>query len=179
MKKKIIIILIIIVLAGGSVAAYFIVDALNKPELKKTITTSTKTGKKEEKAPDFDLKTYNNKKVSLKEYEGKPLVILFSATWCPTCNDEAPIAEKTYKKYKNKVNFLSINVNDTASAIKSFVKKNKITYPMALDDDKTSKKYEVSGVPTHIFLDKDSIIVDKYVGGLGEKGFTEKVKRLL
>ena len=39
-----------------------------------------------EKAPDFVLTDLNGRKFRLSDFKGKqPVLIIFSATWCPSC----------------------------------------------------------------------------------------------
>ncbi|MBP3820699.1 conjugal transfer protein TraF [bacterium] len=42
----------------------------------------------------------------------KPMALLFYADWCHFCVGFMPIYEKMYKQYKNKYNFVKINVED-------------------------------------------------------------------
>ena len=44
--------------------------------------------------------------------EEKPMMLLFYADWCHYCIDFMPKFEALYKKYKNKYNFVKINVED-------------------------------------------------------------------
>ena len=52
-------------------------------------------------APDFALKDASGKVHTLKDYQGKPLVIQFWATWCPYCKKLEPGLNKIYNKFKD------------------------------------------------------------------------------
>lgn len=43
----------------------------------------------------------------------KPMLLLFYADWCGFCIRFMPIYEKLYKQYKNKYNFVKVNVEDS------------------------------------------------------------------
>ena len=59
----------------------------------------------------------------------KPIVLLFYADWCHFCIDFMPKYEALYKKFKNKYNFVKINVED--AKYEEVVKKYKINgFPM-------------------------------------------------
>ena len=62
----------------------------------------------------------------------KPMIVLFYADWCHYCINFMPTYEKLYKKFKNKYNFVKINVEDP----KYF---------------EAVKKYQITGFPT-VFL---------------------------
>lgn len=68
----------------------------------------------------------------------KPVVVVFWASWCKPCLQEAPHLVKLYEKYKSKgVEFVAVSIDevDDHATLKSVVAKLKITYPVALDPD--------------------------------------------
>jgi cytochrome c-type biogenesis protein len=52
--------------------------------------------------PDFTVVDPAGKKVSLKDYRGKLVLLNFWATWCVPCREEMPAMERLYEQYKNK-----------------------------------------------------------------------------
>lgn len=64
----------------------------------------------------------------LETFMGKPVVVNFWATWCPPCVREMPELEALHKKH-TAVNFIGIGI-DTASNIRLFSEKVKVTYPV-------------------------------------------------
>lgn len=64
----------------------------------------------------------------LETFMGKPVVVNFWATWCAPCVREMPELEALHKKY-TAVNFIGIGI-DTASNIRSFSEKVKVSYPV-------------------------------------------------
>ena len=86
--------------------------------------------------PDFSLVTPEGKKLSLKDFRGKVVLLNFWASWCVPCREEMPDMEKLYQEYKQK-NFvvLAIAVKDRKQDAIDFVKELKLTYPIALDPD--------------------------------------------
>ena len=86
--------------------------------------------------PDFSLSTLDGKKISLKDFRGKIVLLNFWASWCVPCREEMPAMEKLYQEYKDK-NFviLAVAVKDRRQDAIDFVKELKITYPIVLDPD--------------------------------------------
>lgn len=62
----------------------------------------------------------------------KPMIVLFYADWCHYCINFMPIYQSLYKKFKNKYNFVKINVEDAKYI-------NEV------------RKYQIAGFPT-VFL---------------------------
>jgi peroxiredoxin len=99
--------------------------------------------------PDFSLSTPEGKKISLKEFRGKVVLLNFWASWCTPCREEMPAMEKLYQEFKDK-NFvvLGIAVKDRKQDAVDSVKELKITYPIALDPDaQVGSLYGAWGLP--------------------------------
>jgi len=60
--------------------------------------------------PDFNLKTLDGKQVSLESFKGKPVVLWFMATWCPSCVGQAGAIKQVSSEYGNKLNVLVIDL---------------------------------------------------------------------
>ncbi len=50
--------------------------------------------------PDFNLATPDGKKLSLKDFRGKIVLLNFWASWCVPCREEMPAMEKLYQEFK-------------------------------------------------------------------------------
>jgi thiol-disulfide isomerase/thioredoxin len=107
------------------------------------------------KAPElYDL---SGKSVSLPQ-DG----LVFFDLWyigCPPCMKSAPVIEKLYNEYKDKVYFFSVNETDQDTAkIERFKEKMSITFPVLLGGkDKLAEKVTGgSGYPVFILMDAES-----------------------
>jgi peroxiredoxin len=92
-----------------------------------------KTG---DKAPDFSLKTTDNKDIKLSDLRGKIVMLQFTASWCGVCRKEMPFIERDiWQKYKNNKRFAlyGIDRDEPVDTVLNFVKKTGVTYPMLLD----------------------------------------------
>jgi cytochrome c biogenesis protein CcmG/thiol:disulfide interchange protein DsbE len=123
------------------------------------MTASQKT------APDFSGHTLDGAQVSMADYQGKPLVLNFMATWCGPCMAEAPEIDQFYIGSRDRVGFLAIAVNDTQDALKSVLTDKGWTFPVMFDGDSAASAYGVTAIPTTVVIDAQGHIVKRIIGG--------------
>lgn len=117
-------------------------------------------------APSFTLKNLAGKEVTLGEYKGKKVMLNFWATWCPPCKKEMPDMEKFYKDHGQKIEILAVNL-DPQNDVQAFVKENRITFPVLLDQNgETQQTYSIISVPTTFIIDEEGLIVKKHIGSM-------------
>ena len=67
----------------------------------------------EQAAPDAPLgKTLDGKTLRLSDFEGKPVIIFFWASWCPYCRNELPVLERLQAKTRERLPIVAINVEE-------------------------------------------------------------------
>ena len=138
----------------------------------------TRVGKQ---APEFTLPLFDGGEFTLHEHLGRPVVINFWASWCPPCRDEAPILEKVWRLYRERgVTFIGVDIQDEEEAALAFIKEFDITYPNGRDlDGRITIDYGVGGIPVTFFVDREGMIVSRWVGAINENILVERVEGLL
>jgi len=119
-------------------------------------------------APDFTLKTANDKVVTLSKLTGNVVVVDFWATWCPPCRASLPhlqalSADK--EKYDNGLRVLAVNAREGKDKIEPFMLKNKYTFAVPMDaDGKAMGEYGVKGIPTTVVIGRDGVVRAVFIG---------------
>lgn len=116
-------------------------------------------------APSFSGTTMDGAQVSLGDYAGKPVVLVFMASWCGPCREEAPELELFYQQNQERAALLAIAVSDTEEDISAFMTENGLTFPLMLDGDSVANAYGVSAIPTTVVVDPDGRIAKRIIGG--------------
>lgn len=134
-------------------------------------------------APDFSLLDLNNQSVSLSDYQGEPVLLVFFATWCPHCQVESALLETVYQKYQDQgLQVIAVNItfNDTRADILPFANSAGWEFSPLLDEEgNVINLYNQDGVPGHIFIDKEGIIRSIVEGKMDEDGFDQEISKIL
>lgn len=119
-------------------------------------------------APNLDLKTLNGQTINLAEQSGKVLLVNFWATWCAPCRKEIPDLIDLHDEYKSDgLRVIGVATDQEGrEAVKPFVDKHKINYPIVLDTSKTVQGEfdQMYGLPTTYVVNPDGKIVRRVLG---------------
>jgi len=187
MKNKVISIILIIglvVLLGGAFVLYHYlgeqVESNGLQVKEKMVQESFEEADSEKKSEEkseytkaFDFTVYdeNNNAYKLSDFEGKPIVLNFWASWCGPCKSEMPDFETAYQNYGDEIQFLMVNMTDgyqeTVDGAKDFIKDKGYTFPVFYDSAlEAAKAYSVYSIPTTYFIDKDGYIIAQGRGAM-------------
>ena len=113
-----------------------------------------------DRAPDFSLKDLQGRVFRLSENRGKPVLLVFGATWCPYCVQEIPRLKNIFANYSPKgVALVNIDIQEPQAKVARFADKHKLPYRVLLDETATvAKSYGVRGVPSFILIDKGGLV---------------------
>lgn len=164
------------VLIIAAVFAYnFLIKNYTTDENGQSDSSQSDTSQKESvSAPDFTVYGSDGSSFRLSDFKGKPKVVNFWATWCEPCKSELPTFENMYKKYKDKVDFLMVNLTDgyqqTVSGVQKFVEQNEYTFPVYFDTSGSAAyTYNVYSIPQTVFIDESGNIYGIYPGVMDEQ----------
>lgn len=98
---------------------------------------------------------------SLADYRGRVVLVNFFASWCPPCEEEAPLLNDVQRTLAaNGGTVLGVAVDDTRNATQGFVDDHGVRYPVLRDiDRKMSKQFELKGLPETFLVDAQGRIV--------------------
>ena len=89
---------------------------------------------------------------------GKPLVVDFWATWCGPCKRLAPIIEELASEYEGRVNIGKCDVEE---------------------DDELATQFQVSSIPTIVFINAQGEMVQRLVGLQAKPALVQQIEALL
>lgn len=106
--------------------------------------------------------------VDLTAYDGRPVWVVFWASWCPPCQQETPDLQKAFEANRaDGLELVAVNVQESAEVAREYADTYGLTYRIALDPTAGAfRAWGVFGLPTHYFIGRDGTIRDRWFGPL-------------
>jgi peroxiredoxin len=107
-------------------------------------------------APTFTLTALAGGQSSLDQYKGQVVMLNFWATWCGPCQQEMPLLDQMYKKYKPAgFALIGVNVDKDAPPVKELLARRPVSFPVLLDPkSQVSGAYHVDEMPSSVIIDR-------------------------
>jgi cytochrome c biogenesis protein CcmG/thiol:disulfide interchange protein DsbE len=122
-----------------------------------------------EVAPALSVPQVGGGTIDLTNLRGKPVWVNFMATNCPPCLDEFPLMNGFEARYGDKgLVILAIDVKEEEGQVAAFADQLSASFPLGLDlDGSAQQRWGALALPVHYWIDKDGIIRDGALGGIG------------
>lgn len=134
-------------------------------------------------APNFTLTDASGKRVSLKDFRGKVVLLNFWATWCGPCQVEIPWFVQFEKQFGSKgLAIVGVSMDEDGwKAIDPFVQKRHINYTILLGNDSVATLYGgLDALPTTYILDREGrIAYPPHVGLVAKSEYLDEIQSLL
>jgi cytochrome c biogenesis protein CcmG/thiol:disulfide interchange protein DsbE len=141
-------------------------------------------------APDFVaaegehqllLDDLDGKPIRLRDFAGKPLWIVFWATWCTPCQEEASDIRASFRAHRDDdLAVLAVDIQEPAAAVREFALSHDLDYRIGLDATAGVRAlYGGLGLPAHFFLDGNGVIRDRYFGQMTRELMEQHLRAII
>lgn len=128
--------------------------------------TVSRTGAVEEmglavgtEAPDFGLSDTDGAEVTLRDFAGQKVLLVFAAPHCPACVAMYPHI-RAFSVGREDVQVVMVS-RGTAEENRRLVAEQGLAFPVLVWEDEVARAYEVPGTPFFYVVDGDGVIVNK------------------
>jgi thiol-disulfide isomerase/thioredoxin len=132
-------------------------------------------------APEFVRIDLENRRLDLRAYKGKVVLLDFWATWCASCQIEMPRFVAWQSQYGPRgLQIIGISMDDDPALARKLYKKMKLNYPVAMGDEKLGQLYGgVLGLPLTFLIDGQGKVQAQFQGETDLNLIEEQFKPLL
>ncbi len=111
---------------------------------------------------------------------GRPLVISFWFTKGGDCTAQQDVVEDVSRRYRGRVNFLSLDIRDDRDEVRDLVRERGWTMPVGYDrDGAVAGLYRVGGCPTFAYVYPGGTLESASSGELTAAALRDRVDQLL
>ena len=112
-------------------------------------------------APDFTLQSIDGRRVSLRDFRGKVVIVDFWASWCPPCRAEMPYLEELQKRFAGKgLVVLGLDSGEDSQTVSQFAKEESYTFTLLLGGQPGAEtSYYVGALPTTFIVNRQGKIL--------------------
>ncbi|NND01159.1 MAG: TlpA family protein disulfide reductase [Acidimicrobiia bacterium] len=142
-----------------------------------TNDTTTSAAPIGDPAPTNTFTTFAGESVSLATYQGKPVVLNFWASWCPSCVAEMSAAFKPVEEdLGDDITFLGMNIQDDRALAEALLEETGVDWVSAQDPD-GDLYVELGGIamPFTVYITAGGRVVEKHNGPLTESQLREQI----
>ena len=134
-----------------------------------------------EAAPTLVVPQVGGGIIDLAKLRGKPVWINFMGTYCPPCLDEFPLMNGYFDRLAEKgLVVIAVDVKEDVDTVASFGERLNTTFPLGLDSDgSAAARWGAIALPVHFWIDKDGIIRDGALGGIGPDVMSAGLRTIL
>lgn len=117
--------------------------------------------------------------------QGKPAVLVFWAGLCPICRTEMPDIQEAYLEFGEAVNFIGVDVGlftnlGSRMDAESLIAELGLDFPSgATMDFQVLPTYEVTAIPTLLFMKPNGLVLRRDNGLLGRETLYERIEALM
>lgn len=163
------------------VAALYVAMELSAVTTAQTPTRTPVPDLLHKSAPEFTRTDLSGRKIDLKSYRGKVVLLNFWATWCAPCQVELPRFEAWQKKYGSEgLQILAVSMDDGDASVRRTVRRLKLDFPVLMGDAHLGESYGgVLGLPVTFLIDRHGVVVAKIQGESDLGKMETNLKQLL
>lgn len=131
-------------------------------------------------APHFQLKTFDDKDLSLSDYRGQVVLLDFWATFCPPCIQALPELQALHAENAARgLAVIGVTVDDRAHLVRKATAAAKVTYPVVKATPEVWNAYRVNALPSVILVGRDGRIIKRYGGEADKSATRAEIERAL
>jgi cytochrome c biogenesis protein CcmG/thiol:disulfide interchange protein DsbE len=132
-------------------------------------------------APPLTAPQVGGGTIDLAALRGKPIWLVFTGTYCPSCRDEYPVMNAFAARYADAgLVVIAIHVREGEDVVAPFISSLNVVFPVGLDaDGSRARAWDAAVLPLHYFIDAQGNVRDAALGGIGPDVMARGLQEIL
>lgn len=120
--------------------------------------------------PSFDTRLLAGKTLGAEALKGKAVLVVFWATWCPTCRKELPELQALYEKHRGRgFEILALSIDADAFTVEEFWKDHDYAFLVAMRATAHAQVFgPIKAIPALHLIDRKGVLRFSHIGGIGK-----------
>jgi peroxiredoxin len=117
-------------------------------------------------APDFILPDRYGRQLSLSQFRGQNILLVFWASWCPPCRAEMASLQRLHDNPAiQNLKVIAVNIGETGGQVTSFANREQLSLPILLGaGSDVQERYGVYQLPLAFLVDGRGRIIGRHLG---------------
>jgi thiol-disulfide isomerase/thioredoxin len=114
-----------------------------------------------EPAPPFSLPNLEGRNISLRDFQGRPVLLTFWSTWCRPCLAEADLLDRLNREFGSRLVVLGLDVDDDPQVLRHFLQVRQLSYSVLIAGEFNSpipKIYDLGALPLTIIVNSKGFV---------------------
>lgn len=131
--------------------------------------------------PAFETRLLDGKTLGAEALKGKDVLVVFWATWCPTCQKELPELQALYEKHRGRgFEILALSIDADRFTVEEFWKDHDYRFPVAMRAPAHVQLFgPIKAIPALYLIDRRGVLRMTRVGGMGQAQLEAQLLPLL
>lgn len=131
--------------------------------------------------PPFDTRLLDGKPLAAQALKGKVVLVVFWATWCPTCRKELPELQALYEKHRDRgLEILALSIDADGFTVEEFWKDHDYRFPVAMRAPPHGQVFgPTKAIPALYLIDRQGVLRFARIGGIGKDKLEAQLLPLL
>jgi len=126
-----------------------------------------------QRAPNFTLTDWHGNTLQFSDIiaDGRPVVLSFSASWCPGCRTKMPWLDRAYRDFGMDVRFVMLGLASGAAQTREYIEQRGYAFPVYFDSlQEGAVAFDLEFIPYTVLIDSNGYIVSDAPDTFSEEG---------
>jgi cytochrome c biogenesis protein CcmG, thiol:disulfide interchange protein DsbE len=130
---------------------------------------------------NVDVDLIDGKLIQGRQLQGKVVIYLFWATWCPICTSELPAYDQLHTRFRGKgLEILAISLDQYPETVSAFQEEHDYELPMAMRTATLRQMFgPIKGTPTVFLVDRGGVVRLKHLGVIDMGELEKQIRKIL